>query len=159
MERKFSDDVKINKYKLEDECERHASMYFYWAEKLANAKTELDSRKDFLSLLSAEKDVAIRKEWDADKQGKMTEAGVKALVEQETQTAQSKIRDAAAEVNTLSAAVASLEHRKAELNNLVTLLVNGFYAAPNGGHREGVNEQAQREIRGNLKKKRRSEDD
>ena len=49
-------------------------------------------------------------------------------------------------------AVYAMDHRKAELDNLTTLLVKGFYAAPNGGKREGVIESTERDIRKKLKK-------
>jgi len=60
-ERLFSDDIKINKYKLEEECEKQASIYFYWAEKLALAKTLLDEAIDKSKLIAAQTEMEIRK--------------------------------------------------------------------------------------------------
>ena len=154
--RLFSDDIKINKYKLEEECEKQASIYFYWAEKLALAKTLLDETIDKSKLIAAQTEMAIRKNWDSDylkKYGKQTENGIKAVLEIEMQEAKQNIRDAQSEVNILQASVNALEHRKYELDNLTTLLVKGFYAAPNGGRREGVIESTERDVRKKLKKK------
>lgn len=156
QERLFSDDIKINKYKLEEECEKQASIYFYWAEKLAEAKTRLDEAVDKSKLISAQSEMAIRKNWDdkySNKYGKQTENGIKAVLEIEMEVSRQNIRDAQSEVNILQASVNALEHRKYELDNLTTLLVKGFYAAPNGGRREGVIESTERDVRKKLKKK------
>jgi len=154
-ERLFSEDVRINKYKLEIECEKQASIYFYWAEKLADAKNKLNEKEDALKLITAQKDLEIRKNWEAEYlavNGKQTEAGIKAILESEIQSARENIRDAQSEVNYLIAAVSAMDHRKSELDNLTTLLVKGFYAAPNGGKREGPVELTQRDIRKKLRK-------
>jgi hypothetical protein len=156
QERLFSNDIEINKYKLEEECARQPSTYFYYAEKLAEAKTRLDGAEDKSKLISAQKEMAIRKDWDdkyLNKYGKQTENGIKAVLIMETETAREHIRDAQSEVNILQASVNALEHRKYELDNLTTLLVKGFYAAPNGGRREGVIESTERDVRKKLKKK------
>lgn len=149
----FSQDVKINKYKLEEECEKQASVYFYWAEQLADAKSTLNEKEDALKLISAKKELEIRNEWDTEKNGKQTEAGIKAMLETALESTKGKVRDAQANVNTLIASVSAMEHRKSELDNLVTLLVKGFYAAPNGGKREGPTESAERDVRKKLNKK------
>jgi len=150
-ERSFSDDVKINKYKLEEECEKHAGLYFYWAEKLAEAKNKLNHAEDALKLTSAEEELRIRNNWD-DSNGKQTEAGIKAVLETKIQKAKVNIQTAQDDVNILYAAVSAMDHRKSELDNLVTLLVKGFYAAPNGGKREGPVQSTERDIRKKLNK-------
>jgi len=155
-ERNFADDVRINKYRLEIECEKQASTYFYWANELAEARNRLNEAEDKLKLVSAQKDLEIRKDWKAkylDKNGKQTEPSVKAVLETEIQPAREDVRDAQSAVNVLFAAVGAMDHRKSELDNLVTLLVKGFYAAPNGGKREGATESVEREIRKKLNKK------
>jgi hypothetical protein len=156
-ERIFAEDIQINKYKLEEECERHSGMYFYWAQKLADAKSELNRAEDKLKLTNADRELFLRSHWNDDKYGKMTEGGVKAVLECDSKVIEQKatVNKAQEEVNSLNAAVSALEHRKSELDNLVTLLVKGFYSAPNGGKREGVNESASRELRGNLNEGRR----
>jgi hypothetical protein len=156
QERLFSDDIKINKYKLEEECEKQASIYFYWAEKLALAKTLLDEAIDKSKLIAAQTEMAIRKNWDDEylaKYGKSTENSIKSVLEIKMEESRQNIRDAQSEVNILQASVNALEHRKYELDNLTTLLVKGFYAAPNGGRREGVIESTERDVRKKLKKK------
>lgn len=150
----FEDDVKINKYKLEDECERHPGMYHYWINCLAEAKTALDKAEDKEKLILAKRQLFIRSHW-SDSDGKLTESSVFAVLEQDddVQEAKAARRKAQASVNTLNAAVTSLDHRKSMLDNLVYMLSRGFYAAPNGGHREGPSEQAERDIRGHMNQK------
>ena len=48
--------------------------------------------------------------------------------------------------------MSAFEHRKSELDNLVTLLIKGFYAAPNGGKREDASDYIQRDIRKKMNK-------
>lgn len=157
LEHDFDEDIKINKFKLPDECMSHASTYYYWAKKLAEAKTNLDAAEDGAKLFASEMEMQIRKEWDDSTQGKMTEASVKALLENKMEKEKAKIRNVQKEVYILEAGVKAMEHRKSELDNLTTLLVKGFYAAPNGGKREGLVETSEREIRSNLNKKKKDE--
>jgi hypothetical protein len=135
---------------------RSASIYFYWAEKLAEAKTRLDEAIDKSKLIAAQTEMEIRKNWDEKylaNYGKSTENSIKSVLEIKMEESRQNIRDAQSEVNILQASVNSLEHRKYELDNLTTLLVKGFYAAPNGGRREGVIESTERDVRKKLKKK------
>jgi predicted AAA+ superfamily ATPase len=159
MGHNFEEEVKINKYKLEDECERQASTYLYWATKNADAKSALNEADDALKLVISGCDLSTRNNWK-DSWGKQTENSIKAVVESNEQVllAKKKVSDCQREVNTLTAAVSAFEHRRDELKNLTGLLIGGFYSAPNGGRREGVNESAQREERKNLNKKKKSKE-
>lgn len=153
----FDDEVKINRFKLELECERHASLYYSYAEERAKTKEALDNSNDKLKLTLAEKETLIRKNWNDDK-GKQTDASVKALLETNDDVLKLKerVRKIQADLYVLDAACYALEHRKAMLDNLIQLLVKGFYAAPYGGKQEGPVEEAQREIR-SMKKRRSNE--
>lgn len=150
-ERVFSNDIKINKYKLDDECEQHSSMYHYWSDALADAKTDLDRLKEQKEVIVAERDQYLRKNWDESRWGKQTEPAIKAKLMTDEKVA--KIRedflDAQANVYTLQSAVSSFEHRKSMLDNLVTLFVRQYYSGPNG-KREGMTDQMGDEVRDNL---------
>lgn len=156
QDKDFADDVKINKYKLPEECETHASKYFYWASKLAEAKTSLDAEKNSLNIISAEREMYIRNNWDTKyaNYGKQTEGAIKSVLELDKKVIESKeaVIKLQESINYLQAAVSALDHRKSELDNLTTLFVKGFYAAPNGGRREGATESVEREIRDSLRK-------
>jgi len=154
MTRDFETDIKFNKYQLDEVCEKHASVYWYWANKLAEAKNALGDSEDKFKLTSAQREIFIRQNWD-DSKGKSTEASIKAALESDDEYISTKeeIRNNQYEVNTLIAAVSTFDHRKSMIDNEVKLLIGGFYATPNGGKKEGGTKQAEREVRNKLKKK------
>jgi hypothetical protein len=154
-ERFFSQDVRINKNKLDEECEKHSSVYYYWAEKAANTKTELGKAEDLLKFITAETDLETRKDWNDTKYGKMTEASIKSVLEIHPKIKKQKevIQDLQGEVNRLTAAVSAMEHRKSELNNLTSLLISGFYSSPKGIQKEEVTEKTGKDIKKRMNKK------
>jgi hypothetical protein len=154
-ERNFEEDIKINKFQLEMECETQASTYLYYAQKNANAKSDLNDADDSLKLTISQVEMDYRQNWNETDWGKSTDKGIASRVETDERTtkAKKKVADLQREVNILSAGVSAMEHRKSELDNLTKLLIGGFYSAPNGGKREGSTEIVQREIRSSLKKK------
>lgn len=158
MARIFDEEIKINKYKLEEECEKQASIYLYWATKNADAKSDLNDASDSLKLILSQVDMETREKWDVVTMGKQTEGSIKASVEnnQKVVDAKKRVSDLQREVNTLSAVVSAFEHRKDELKNLTSLLVGGFYSAPNGGKREDANDIARRDERTKLNKKKKT---
>jgi len=155
MTRDFESDIKFNKYQLDEVCEKHASVYWYWANKLAEAKNALGDSEDKIKLVLAQREMFIRNNWDDSVQGKKTEDGVKATVasNNDVMEARKEVVNNQHEVNTLIAAVSAFEHRKGMIDNEVKLLIGGFYATPTGGKKEGGTEQAEREVRSKLKKK------
>ena len=152
----FSEDIKINKYRLEEECEKQASTYLFWAKQCADAKSELNEAEDALKLVTSQTDLKHRKFWDEAKFGKSTENSIKAAIETNDSVvaAKGRVAELQRKVNTLSAAVSAFEHRKDELKNLTGLLIGGFYSAPNGGRRETGEKVIQREVRDKLKKRK-----
>ena len=160
MARSFEEEIKINKYKLEDECEKQASTYLYWATKNADAKSDLNDASDSLKLVLSQVDMDLREKWDVVTMGKQTEGSIKAAVENNEKviSAKKRVSDLQRDVNTLSAVVSAFEHRKDELKNLTSLLVGGFYSAPNGGHRENANDIASKEERTKLNKKKKKKE-
>jgi len=155
MTRDFESDIKFNKYQLDEVCEKHASVYWYYANKLAEAKNALGDSEDALKLATAQADGNYRENWDEGKWGKKTEASIAGKVASDVQVREYKDKfiENQHEVNTLIAAVSAMEHRKGMIDNEVKLLIGGFYATPNGGKKEGGTEQAEREVRSKLKKK------
>jgi hypothetical protein len=151
----FSDDVRINKYKLDEECEKHSSLYYYWAEKNADAKKILSQSEDLLKYTLAETEITLRKNWDDSKDGKQTENGIKAKLENHPNIRKIKeqIIENQHQVNILSAAVSAMEHRKSELNNLVSLQIGGFYSTPTGIKKPTVTDQSSRDQKKKLNKR------
>jgi hypothetical protein len=149
--RDFESDVKFNKYKLDSECEQHASIYWYWADKLAKAKNNLGDSEDAYKLVSAQADSHYREDWEKNEKewGKKTETSVAGKVASDKQVlgCKNKISEYQHEVNILIAAVTAMEHRRDMLKCEKELLIGGFYASPDFSKKDDVNGQAARELR------------
>jgi len=157
MTRDFESYIKFNKYQLDEVCEKHASTYWYWANKLAEAKNALGDSEDKLKLVTSQQDSYYRENWTANENewGKKTDSAVAGRVNNDDKVREAKEEfiNNQHEVNTLIAAVSAFDHRKGMIDNEVKLLIGGFYATPTGGKREGGTEQVEREVRSKLKKK------
>lgn len=150
----FEKDISINKFKLDEECLSHASIYYNYGDAQARAKTELAKSKDNLELVEAERSLQIREE--LSKNGKVTEAMINSalIIDKEVREAKNQVREAEEVYNRLSVAVQAMEHRKSELDNLVKLYLSGYYSNPDSNNaKNGLTEQAERTVRSNLNKK------
>ena len=146
-------DLKINKYKLDEECLTHASTYNRYAEMTLKTKTELTKAKDKLSLITAQRNIAIREEI-AKSGSKVTEKMIESYLEsdKEVLNAKKEVREIE-EVNaTFNAMLDSFDHRKSELDNLVKLYCAGYYSVV-GNKKETSTETTEKDIRKNLNKK------
>lgn len=146
-------DLKINKYKLDEECLTHASTYNRYAEMATKTKTELTKAKDKLSLITAQRNIAIREEI-AKSGSKVTEKMIESYLESDKEVLKAKkeVREIE-EVNaTFNAMLDSFDHRKSELDNLVKLYCAGYYSVV-GNKKETSTETTEKDIRKNLNKK------
>lgn len=146
-------DLKINKYKLDEECLTHASTYNRYAEMALKTKTELTKVKDKLSLITAQRNIAIREEI-AKSGSKVTEKMIESYLEsdKEVLNAKKEVREIE-EVNaTFNVMLDSFDHRKSELDNLVKLYCAGYYSVV-GNKKETSTETTEKDIRKNLNKK------
>lgn len=153
----FEKDISINKYKLDEECLSHSSIYGRYASMQAEAKTQLSKAKDNLELVEAERNLTIRKELaDSGDKVKVTEAMVTSALIQDEQVIEAKnqVREAEDIYMKLSVAVQAFEHRKSELDNLVKLYCSGYYSVPNSSSetKKNINEQTANAVRKNLNK-------
>ena len=157
-ERNYKDDLRINKYKLEDECENQHNLYNYWATLLADARTNKDRQESKLELLEGKVELKYRSMEDLPGKIKSTEGAIKACIkcDEEIEEQTEKVNNAKSEVYHLEVAVKSFEQRKSDLDNLVTLFVKGFYSQPDGKRRSGTDE-AELAQRRNLNRKRGDE--
>lgn len=155
----FARDIKINRFKMAEECEEHSSLYQYYADLLADAKTEVDAKKDKLGIVEAKRELDIRKNDPPKGIPKVTDNVAKALVQADTDVVKQKekLREAKSELYHLEAAVTSLEHRKRQLDNLVQLLIAGYYSAPKTERKPNTKEtdRASAKVRDRLNKKNR----
>lgn len=151
----FEKDISINKYKLDEECLSHSSIYARYSLKQVEAKIEISKAKDFLELIQSERNLSFRE--GLVKIGtKTTESMIDKLVSSDTQVieAKEKLREAEDIYSKLSVAVSAFEHRKSELDNLVKLYCSGYYSIPNSNSeaQKNINERTSRDVRKNLNK-------
>ena len=152
----FEKDISINKYKLDEECLSHSSLYFRYSSMQADAKTRVSKAKDNLELVQAERYDAIKEAFE--KKGIKTTIPMMdkvVLSDSEVIEAKNKLREAEDVFAKLSVAVQAFEHRKSELDNLVKLYCSGYYSVPNSGSdvKKDINEQTSNAVRRNLNKK------
>ncbi|WP_405291887.1 hypothetical protein [Methanobrevibacter sp.] len=158
----FEKDLSINKYRLDEECLSHSSLYFKYAEAQQEAKNRVSRAKNNLELVQSERNLAIREEL-TKKGTKYTESMVDKLVAADELVikAKNKLFNVESVYAKLSVAVQAFEHRKSELDNLVKLYCSGYYSLPtNGGTgvRKSVNDQTSREMRKKLNNKESEND-
>ena len=151
----FEKDISINKYRLDEECLSHASIYARYAEAQAEAKTKVSLAKDNLELVQAERYdfIKIRLEKKGVKTTiPMLEKAV--LSDEEVVAARNKLRKAEDVYAKLSVSVSAFEHRKSELDNLVKLYCAGYYSTNvNSETKKNVNERTSSDVRKKLNKK------
>lgn len=152
MDNKIEQDLKINKFKLEDACEEQPSLYMYYAEEYAKKKAEKDNYDDKLDFISSKVEMEIRE--NPPDGLKVTESTIKSLLSTDKRIIEikEKLRAVKEDLYHLDAVVKALEHRKSELNNLVSLYIAGYYSMPSG-KRQTPNDKARNKIRQNLNRK------
>jgi len=130
-------DCRINKYKLDEECESQSSLYLYYSEIQAAAKDSESEAEDFLAKIKAEVELSFRR--DPPDDVKVTDASIKALVEAHDRViaAKDKLREAKKNRLRADAVVGSLGHRKSMLDNLTVLWSKGYYMIDTGHVRTG----------------------
>ena len=152
LERNFGEDTKINRFKLEEECEKHPGIYYIYMEALADARIIVDKRKDKLELISSEVYLNYSGMDKLPNGSKTTGENVKAYVnkDEKVQSAKKKLLEAKSDLSTLEAAGKALEHKKSQLDNLRHLWISGYYSDPN--RKRGRTDEAGNEIRKQLNK-------
>ena len=149
----FQEELKINKYRLDEECLSHSIRYAYYAEACSLAKSNISKAKDNLELVMAEANIRIREKFNSDGV-KFTEALVTSTITMDSEVKQAKaeLRDAEEVYSRLSVAVSAFETRRSELDNLVKLYCSGYFSTVNGSGKNNINEQTANDVRKNLNK-------
>ena len=131
-ERDYRADVGLDRFALELECEKQASIFMYWSEKLADAEKEVRRLSMRLDYTKSKLSYDIRKQNKSDK--KLTEGMVSAEIEinEEVLKINEDLLKAHHTVGILSGAIKGLTQKKSEIDNLRALLISGFYADPRG---------------------------
>ena len=135
----------LNPNKLDTEWVQQPKLFYQAAEKLAEAKAELEKSKTNKDIVMAELDRNIRAEPDKFSLSKVTEPVVEQtiILQGEYKKAQKRFLDAKHNVDIAQVVVDTLDHRKSALENLVKLRLANYYAeprSPQGKSREEVDE-------------------
>lgn len=125
-----SADVEINRYKLEEVCSQNPSQVQYFNELLAEAKIARDELYYLIKRTIAEVELEHRR--NPPKDVKMTDSTVTALTESDKKViaARNAWVNANEDVYFYEAQVTALDDKRAELKNLVSLWIGGYYSNP-----------------------------
>lgn len=123
----FERDVKINRFKLEEESEKQPSIYFYYANELAELKKKKDSLENKLNLLLSETELSIRD--NPPVETKITESLIKSLVEKDQYVhhMKKKLVDVKGDIYVYTALVTALEQRNSQLKVLKDLFIANYF--------------------------------
>jgi hypothetical protein len=126
----FKENIKIDKYSLDLEFEKHPMLYHEFAMDMVGAEDEKDQAKDKLELLRAQLDVQIRDNPKKFGLEKITEAAISSTILQtnEYKEAQEYYNNTVSNLRILKIAVESLNQKKVALENLVKLYLGEYYS-------------------------------
>ena len=155
----FSKEVSINKFKLEDECERHPELFRFYSDLLAETKSEKDVCFNKLEFMKAEIELTIRKGNYKNAPDKITDSTVKALLLNDTRVhdQMNRLDSIKKELYHLESAMGAIEHRRSKINNLVQLYQSGYFSKPSGYKKENNVDAAQKKQRQNIKRGNKDE--
>lgn len=159
MSRNYDEDLKIDKDQLEIEWEKQPMIYFYWAQKEAEALEARDRANQKMNIVQAEMDAKVRSNpGDYGLNDKPTETAIKNIVtnSKEYRLVENDVIEKNKTVRVLQAAVIAFDHKKRALTKLVDLWL-GSYWASNGGApkemKEDINKRKGEEMRQVLNKR------
>jgi len=149
----YKDDLKINKYLLEECWENHQDLYMHYAESYAKAVRIRDDAKEELNFyksksqsevdkVKAELDIEIRTQYHSYGYEKITEAIVTSWIARQYKYQETlaeyreivrehmkKLNKAEYQVNVLDGVKRAFEHRKTAMDNLTRLMIGGYYSS------------------------------
>lgn len=134
--------LSIDELRLDEEWIRQPGLYFKYANRLADARTEMDNAKTRLDVVAAEVETKVRRK--PVKYGieaeRVTEAMINSAVIRDPlyQDHSGKLIDAQHKVRVLEASVTAIEHRRSALTRLVELKQMDYFS-------EGSNRQDQKD--------------
>ena len=131
---KTSDDtpdiLDIDKTRLDEEWVNQPRQFAILAQKLADAKREIERCKAALELTEAELSRSIRKNPSKYDIGKITEGAIREVITIRTQSEIHDLIEARHTADELQAVVNAMDHRKRALQDLVYLFGMDYHAEP-----------------------------
>jgi len=156
-ERNYREDLKIDPDALDVEWVRQPELYLYYSELLAQAKHEVDKKKEELDIEKAEADSRLRNSYE--KKPPEGQIANDVLQEEKVREAYKEYCDAKLNMDLMFAAVNAFNQRKEALENLVRLANAGYFASPSGGSRdlaEQIRKRSQQSVESVAEKRKSS---
>ncbi len=127
----YEQDLQINEHALEREFITQSSKYMEYAEAAADADYDRKKAKENLEVVRAEVANGIRED-AADAGEKITEKAIETTIPMKTEykEAHEEFLKADHDYLIMGAAVRAFEMKKGSLENLVKLLLGGYFSAP-----------------------------
>jgi hypothetical protein len=149
------EDRKINRYRLDEEAEKQAATYGFYADRLAEAKSNRDSQKANLEYIEAKVGLQMRE--NPPENIKVTDSTISNLVScnDDVQSAKNKYLEEQALVNKLEAIVTAMEHRRSQIKNLTMLWIGGYYSVPGSSREDEQSSRVSEAMRDKLKERSR----
>ena len=157
----FTEDIKVDKFNLDEECVNQSERFCYWAEEYSESVSERDELKNKTEILRAQLDKKIRTNPESYGLEKVTESAISNLIflDKGYQKLLEEYRESVKSVNILLVAKEAFNHRKSMIEILAKLLLAGYYSVPDTKDREELSserrETAKTEVLNNLNKKRK----
>jgi hypothetical protein len=127
----FTDDVRVDKYSLDEEMEMNPSLIDNYGVRYADARTDQDRLEVQIKYLSAQKELGFRRNPPTDI--KITESVIEALVnsDEELKALKDKLNKAKEDAYTYYSALESLRDKGLRLHDLMELFKTGYFSAKN----------------------------
>ena len=129
----YKEDLKINKFALDDEWLQQPSHFAFYSEQGVEAEDERDRASEQLTLIEAQIGSNIRKDPKAFGFGdKVTEGAIKEVIilNAERIAASNVYLDAVKKAKILSIAKIAFDHRKRALEKLTDLFLQNYWSRP-----------------------------
>jgi hypothetical protein len=125
----YKEDLKFDKYSLDEEWERQPSLYMKWGEREADAQEEKDKAERALSIIKSEMDAKIRSNPEKYRIEKISESAINYAVlnSKEYREAELIFIEAKKKARLLNHAVVAFDHKKRALTKESDLWINGYY--------------------------------
>lgn len=137
----FTEDVKVDRFHLDEENELQPSLYAFYADKMTDAKQDRDKAADALKFITATRDIYYRRNPPDDV--KTTEKVFDDLVTTDTEVVQAteELRRTEKVLNTITNALSSVDQRRSSLNNLTELYVKNYYTSKQNDFADVMNDR------------------
>lgn len=132
MINEYEEDLRIDDSALDVEWLNQPSLMLKYTSKQAFARKEVDRLKELVSVTRAELDRDIRSDPDTYDIDKVTEAAItnSIIMQRKYKDVVAELNEAQYELAMASAAVTSIDHKKAALENLSRLLALNYFSGP-----------------------------